>query len=67
MKELDFDTYLRGFGYQERVDMKIQLPELFELYLKGEAQVMSATQVKKLIAVVLLLLAAKMIYKLLGL
>jgi len=39
MKELDFDTYLRGFDYQERKDMKIQMPELFELYSKGEAQV----------------------------
>jgi len=39
MKELDFDTYLSGFDYQERKDMKIQLPELFELYAKGEAQV----------------------------
>jgi len=33
-----FDDYLRGFGYQERKDMKIQLPEFFELYAKGEAQ-----------------------------
>lgn len=39
MKELDFDTYLRGFDYQERKDMKIQMPELFELYAKDEAQV----------------------------
>jgi len=39
MKELDFDTYLRGFDYQERKDMKIQLPELFDLYAKGKAQV----------------------------
>jgi len=34
-----FDDYLRGFSYQERKDMKIQMPELFELYAKGEAQV----------------------------
>ncbi|WP_029408514.1 rhodanese-like domain-containing protein [Thiomicrorhabdus sp. Milos-T2] len=39
MKELDFDTYLKDFDYQERLDMKIQMPELFELYAKGEAQV----------------------------
>ena len=39
IKKLDFDTYLRGFDYQERKDMKIQLPELFELYAKGEAQI----------------------------
>lgn len=39
MKEIDFESYLRDFDYQERVDMKIQLPELFELYAKGEAQI----------------------------
>lgn len=38
-KEIDFDTYLRDFDYQERKDMKIELPELFELYAKGETQV----------------------------
>ena len=38
-KTIDFDTYLKGFDYQERQDMKIQMPELFELYAKGEAQV----------------------------
>ena len=38
-KTVDFDTYLKGFDYQERQDMKIQMPELFELYAKGEAQV----------------------------
>ena len=36
---IDFDTYLKGFDYQERQDMKIQMPELFELYAKGEAQI----------------------------
>ncbi len=34
-----FDKYLKSFDYQERKDMKIQLPKLFELYEKGEAQV----------------------------
>jgi len=38
-KTVDFDTYLKDFDYQERQDMKIQMPELFELYAKGEAQV----------------------------
>jgi len=38
-KTIDFDTYLKDFDYQERQDMKIQMPELFELYAKGEAQV----------------------------
>jgi len=39
MKEIDFETYLKNFDYQERVAMKIQLPELFELYANGEAQI----------------------------
>ncbi len=39
MKEIDFDTYLKNFDYDERQKMKIQMPELFELYVKGEAQV----------------------------
>jgi len=38
-RKIDFDTYLKSFDYQERQDMKIQMPELFELYAKGEAQV----------------------------
>ena len=38
-KTVDFATYLKSFDYQERQDMKIQMPELFELYAKGEAQV----------------------------
>jgi len=38
-KTIDFDTYLKDFDYQERQDMKIQMPELFELYAKGKAQV----------------------------
>ena len=39
MQALDFDTYLKDFDYQERKDMKIQMPELFALYAKGEAEV----------------------------
>ncbi len=39
MKEIDFDTYLKEFDYQERKDMKIQMPELFDLYAKGQAQI----------------------------
>ena len=39
MKEINFDTYLKEFDYQERKDMKIQMPELFELYAKGQAQI----------------------------
>ena len=33
-----FDKYLKNFDYQERKDMKIQIPELFELYEKGEVE-----------------------------
>ena len=38
-RAIDFDTYLKGFNYKERQDMKIQMPELFELYAKGKAQI----------------------------
>ncbi len=38
-KSIDFDNYLRSFGYEERQEMKIQLKALFELYAKGEVQV----------------------------
>ncbi|WP_457603110.1 rhodanese-like domain-containing protein [Nitratifractor sp.] len=34
-----FDDYLRSFDYDERKAMKIQLPEMFELYAAGKAQV----------------------------
>ena len=37
-KTKEFDSYLKTFDYQERKDMKIQLVEFFELYAKGEAQ-----------------------------
>ena len=36
---ISFDDYLKDFDYQERKDMKIQLPEFLELYAKGEAQI----------------------------
>lgn len=39
MSQIRFEDYLRRFDYQERVEMKIQLPELFELYAQGSAQV----------------------------
>lgn len=38
-KAIEFDSYLRNFDYQERIDMKMRLPELLELYKKGEVQV----------------------------
>ncbi len=38
MNEKDFGDYLRGFDYDERKAMKIRIPEMLELYRKGEAQ-----------------------------
>jgi len=37
-KTPEFDSYLQHFDYQERKDMKIQLPELLELYARDEVQ-----------------------------
>ena len=34
----DFADYLRRFDYDERVAMKIQIPEMLKLYAQGEAQ-----------------------------
>lgn len=34
-----FDDYLRSFDYEERLAMKIRLPELLALYTRGEVQV----------------------------
>ncbi len=34
----NFAQYLKTFDYQERINMKIKLPELLELYEKNEAQ-----------------------------
>lgn len=39
MNKQSFDAYLRSFDYDERKAMKIQLPEMFELYAAGKAQV----------------------------
>jgi len=38
MKDISFDNYLRTFDYDERVAMKIQLPELMKLYAEGKVQ-----------------------------
>jgi rhodanese-related sulfurtransferase len=38
MNEKNFDEYLRSFDYDERVAMKIQLPELLKLYQQDEVQ-----------------------------
>ncbi|MCL7940778.1 rhodanese-like domain-containing protein [Halomonas sp. ATCH28] len=39
MNSIQFADYLRRFDYQERVDMKIQIPELLELYADSKAQI----------------------------
>jgi len=39
MKEQSFDNYLRAFDYDERMAMKIQLPEILKLYAKDKAQI----------------------------
>ncbi|MDZ7852421.1 MAG: rhodanese-like domain-containing protein [Halomonas sp.] len=39
MKSIQFSDYLRRFDYQERLDMKIQIPELLELYADSKAQI----------------------------
>ncbi len=35
---MNFDEYLRNFDYNERKEMKIQIPELLEGYKKGEIE-----------------------------
>ena len=39
LKKIDFADYLKSFDYQERVDMKIQLKELLELYANNKVQI----------------------------
>jgi len=39
MKNVNFAQYLRTFDYDERVAMKIQLPEMLKLYREDKAQV----------------------------
>jgi len=38
MNDIPFADYLRGFDYDERIAMKIQLPELLKLYAEGKVQ-----------------------------
>ncbi len=35
---ISFDEYLKGFDYDERKEMKIQIPELLEGYKKGKIE-----------------------------
>lgn len=39
MKQQNFDEYLRAFDYDERLAMKIQLPEMLKLYAEDKAQI----------------------------
>ena len=39
MNPIKFDQYLREFDYDERLAMKIQLPELLELYQQDKVQI----------------------------
>jgi rhodanese-related sulfurtransferase len=38
MNDIPFADYLRGFDYDERIAMKIQLPELLKLYAENQVQ-----------------------------
>ncbi len=38
MERHAFADYLRSFDYEERLAMKIQLPEMFDLYAEGKAE-----------------------------
>jgi len=35
---ISFDEYLRNFDYNERKEMKIQIPELIEGYAEGKIE-----------------------------
>lgn len=39
LQSVSFDEYLTAFDYQERKDMKIEIPEMLELYKKGMVQI----------------------------
>jgi len=39
LKSVSFDDYLKTFDYKERKNMKIEIPELFDLYKKGMVQI----------------------------
>jgi rhodanese-related sulfurtransferase len=39
LQSVSFDEYLKTFNYQERKDMKIEIPEMLALYKKGTIQV----------------------------
>ncbi len=39
LKKVSFDEYLKTFDYKERKAMKIEIPELLDLYKKGMVQI----------------------------
>ena len=39
LQSVSFDEYLKAFDYQERKNMKIDIPEMIELYKKGMVQI----------------------------
>ena len=39
LKSVSFDDYLKAFDYKERKYMKIEIPELMDLYKKGMVQI----------------------------
>jgi rhodanese-related sulfurtransferase len=39
LKSVSFDDYLKTFDYKERKNMKIEIPELMDLYKKGMVQI----------------------------
>lgn len=39
LKSVSFDDYLKTFDYKERKYMKIEIPELMDLYKKGMVQI----------------------------
>jgi rhodanese-related sulfurtransferase len=38
-KDISFDDYLKSFDYKERKNMKIEIPEMLELYKQGAVQI----------------------------
>lgn len=39
LKSVSFDEYLKAFDYKERKNMKIEIPEMLELYKQGTIQI----------------------------
>ena len=39
LKTVSFDDYLKSFDYKERKNMKIDIPEMIELYKQGAIQI----------------------------